>query len=366
MTTTQTFTQTETDRFHYLDSARGIAAMSVLIGHFSESRLRGNFYFNLGSTVINAADAVSFFFVLSGFVLSFKYLHSNKVLDVKQFYYKRILRLYPAYIFTVLICFLSGNQRGIVFAIFRELFYENKQSLWQELFMIRGVHNWYGPGWTLDIEMIFSLLLPIFIICAQKNIKAIIWIVPLYYLIGAGYIAGWVVHFCLGIIAAYYYPEIKSYDFSKSKLYPYRWLIFLATYFAYSMRQFDHIWNFNQNETFRNFGIITRTDFFHYSGFASFVIIVWIINSTKAQRFLNVKPLLFLGKISYGIYLMHWLPLMITINYSKILMAFFKEEYYYVPVMLLVQILVTVILATCVYYYIEKPFMNLANRKTAS
>ena len=48
--------------------------------------------------MFNGSDAVSFFFVLSGFVLSYKYLALGQPLDMKQFYTNRIFRLWPAFL----------------------------------------------------------------------------------------------------------------------------------------------------------------------------------------------------------------------------------------------------------------------------
>ena len=76
----------------YLDAARGIAALMVLFGHYvcrkyaSTPTVKGlNFLFN-------AADAVSFFFVLSGMVLSYQYIVLGKSLDMRRYYINRFLR----------------------------------------------------------------------------------------------------------------------------------------------------------------------------------------------------------------------------------------------------------------------------------
>ena len=65
-------------RIEYLDSIRGIAAMMVVVYHFIGWRWAERTMFHVSSMFFNGADAVSFFFVLSGFVLSFKYLQSDK------------------------------------------------------------------------------------------------------------------------------------------------------------------------------------------------------------------------------------------------------------------------------------------------
>lgn len=66
--------QVGTQRFAYLDSMRGIAALMVLFGHFILWRYVDYPIAKSLYLLFNAHDAVSFFFVLSGFVLSWVYL----------------------------------------------------------------------------------------------------------------------------------------------------------------------------------------------------------------------------------------------------------------------------------------------------
>ena len=85
----------------YLESLRGIAAISVALHHFQyNSILQNNYY------VKNSYLLVDFFFVLSGFVIAYNYM--DKLTTVKNLFYfqvKRFLRLYPLH-FLMLIVFL--------------------------------------------------------------------------------------------------------------------------------------------------------------------------------------------------------------------------------------------------------------------
>src|SRR4051812_21413808 len=87
--------------FKYLDSARGIAAMMVFCSHFIAKNYQAKMNVRWFFLVFNGNDAVSFFFVLSGFVLSYKYIVLNRPLDIKKFYVARVFRLFPAYFIIV-------------------------------------------------------------------------------------------------------------------------------------------------------------------------------------------------------------------------------------------------------------------------
>ncbi len=90
-------------RFHYIDSIRGIAAMMVVIYHFIGWKWPDELSYKLSAFIFNGSDAVSFFFVLSGFVLSYPYIHLGRKYSYIKYVRGRFIRIYPAYVFTILI-----------------------------------------------------------------------------------------------------------------------------------------------------------------------------------------------------------------------------------------------------------------------
>lgn len=81
-----------------LDFFRGVMALCVCIGHF--------FYWNYNPIVpVSFILSVDFFLVLSGFVLTHSVLNS-KNFDSMIFFKKRYLRLFPVYIFCVIVSVL--------------------------------------------------------------------------------------------------------------------------------------------------------------------------------------------------------------------------------------------------------------------
>jgi peptidoglycan/LPS O-acetylase OafA/YrhL len=83
-------------RFDVLDGMRGIAAISVMIYHFSK---HNNF-----SILSNASIAVDFFFILSGFVIVNSYgsrIYAS--MSAGEYLFKRAIRLYPMFIIGLII-----------------------------------------------------------------------------------------------------------------------------------------------------------------------------------------------------------------------------------------------------------------------
>jgi peptidoglycan/LPS O-acetylase OafA/YrhL len=94
-------------RFEELDSLRGLAALAVFFGHmylvFNEN-LISKLLFEFGPLRIAVAgsEAVTFFFVLSGFVLSLPF-YSNRQPNYRHFVIRRVCRIYIPYIIAILV-----------------------------------------------------------------------------------------------------------------------------------------------------------------------------------------------------------------------------------------------------------------------
>ena len=86
------------ERFQTLDGARGMAAICVMLFHFSANGLATSTLFP------NAFAAVDYFFCLSGFVLSFTYdQRLRDGMTAGNFMTRRLVRLYPMYFMGLLL-----------------------------------------------------------------------------------------------------------------------------------------------------------------------------------------------------------------------------------------------------------------------
>jgi peptidoglycan/LPS O-acetylase OafA/YrhL len=348
-------------RIDYLDSVRGIAAMMVVFYHFNGWKWEHHIGFHLSSIIFNGSDAVSFFFVLSGFVLSYKYFKNAQTeIDIKEYVLKRFFRIYPAYIATVFLNYFYVNRHTLGLNTIKDIFYSNDQQLWQELFLVKSNHNFYIPGWTLSVEMAVSLLLPFIIIIARKNIHYIYSFILVSIFISAAHISMFTMHFCLGLLLAFYFDKIQAFQFQQHKLYPYRWLGLLIVLVLFSIRHIDRIHSIGHQ--LKNILLYWGIDFFHISGIASALIILFILNNKSIQTFLTIKPLLFIGKISYSIYLMHWLVIGYIMEHWDKWNSYYPNKYIVFAVMLTVAVSTTLLLATALYYFVEVPFIQLAKK----
>ena len=122
----------------YLDAARGIAALMMVVYHFINWKHGDGTWAKLLSIPFNGADAVSFFFVLSGFVLSYKYMVLGHSLDIGKFYINRFFLLWPAFFLTVLLNSLYWYRHDLNLENLTSQFIFNQSSFWNEAILLRA------------------------------------------------------------------------------------------------------------------------------------------------------------------------------------------------------------------------------------
>lgn len=146
-------------RFAYLDSIRGIAALSVIYLHVALSFTgkplapieRALFHFATHEIDCGKVG-VTLFFGVSGFVIPFSLL-SGKRLAARDFVIGRIFRLYPAYWVSIPL--------GLFFFFVLPGVHISASAIAANFTMLQafiGVPNIQGLYWTLQIELVFYFL----------------------------------------------------------------------------------------------------------------------------------------------------------------------------------------------------------------
>jgi peptidoglycan/LPS O-acetylase OafA/YrhL len=359
----QTSNPGSTHHFGYLDAARGIAAIMVMVGHFANWTYSDTMRAKVASVIFNGSDAVSFFFVLSGFVLSYKYINSGASLDVRQYYVNRLFRLWPAFFIAVFINALAVLARtGIDFHSFTDMFLFNKSIFWEEAILFWARPNYFGPGWTLTTELALSFFLPFAIVLAKKDIRLVACLAFVFFLFGTTQGCGFHAHFMLGVLASTQYKKITSSSFKQTSWHRYRYLLLAIAIVLFTLRQVVRISPLGSTLVYLSG--YTGISFFQYSGAASMIFLVFLLQSATWQRLLSNKFMLFLGKISYGIYLMHWVFVTNIFFYWKQLYPLFPNYATAFLTLFLLYVIITIITATILHYMIELPLMRMGKRIT--
>ena len=345
------------ERFAVLDIFRGIFSSLVVLFHlsaFSATPIINNEF------IYNSDLFVDFFFVLSGFVLSGPFINNNKPLKITEFYTKRIFRIYPAYIAALILSLLLkhyafdgatiGPFSGWINSFWHWKDINNKKEIARTFLLI-------GPTfdtklidlviWSLIVEMNSSFLLPFFIVIVSKsNITFNVCFFFAIYALRHKEPVEYFTTFYLGILLAKYKNELgKTVDRMPT------WGVFMVGILAIILYNSNNeYFNINKDPQhhFKNFigGIITAI--------GSCAIIILVTAKQTMAAFLEKKPFILLGKISYSFYLIH-LPLLIT--FCSI---FHKGDTFSYCYIFSTTFLSAIIISILLYNYIEVPFQKLA------
>lgn len=152
-----------------LTSLRGIAAMAVVMTHFSATAQR-HAAVNIPSLVPHGYLAVDLFFVLSGFIMCYTYLDSfrrNGMGAYGDFLIKRVARIVPLNLVVLGLFLIAGE---VSLRLIGENIIYVADNLWTDVlanaFMLQGLgigRNLNGPSWSISTEFAAYFLFPLFL-----------------------------------------------------------------------------------------------------------------------------------------------------------------------------------------------------------
>jgi peptidoglycan/LPS O-acetylase OafA/YrhL len=178
---------------HYvpLDSVRGFAALCVVVHHFVGSETLNTILPHRAWIDVaffhNAWLCVDLFFVLSGIVISMSYMQSEfGGFDVREFVARRVARIYPLHL-AMLLAFLSFRLMklglvaiGVLHFAPPEMAVNNYFSFIVNLLLLQASGiidylSWNGPSWSISAEFYTYLVFAAVMLLAQaaRNIRMV-------------------------------------------------------------------------------------------------------------------------------------------------------------------------------------------------
>lgn len=361
----------ERQRYPELDALRGLAALTVVFFHglnltvwgsgtihnkewFSEVFLRSPL------AIVNAGhQAVILFFVLSGYVLSLPYLsHSN--VSYPRFIIRRICRLYLPYLLAIFmgismrLTFARGDISGLWSGVL------NWSVLWRHLLLIDSLNqNSIDPViWSLVQEMRVSLFFPLLLLAVKrwswKPVLAAGFLVSCFGIALHGMhqqvdfftnyydTLHYVLMFIVGALLAKYRHELKSNIQSLPMHLKLVWVVAAFVLYTYSSTIATELAGHNL--------------FAYYAAdwLTTIGAVIWIILSISVKQIsiaLRKRPLVFVGRISYSVYLHHllWFLTWISISWGR----------WPIYIIWALTISCTLCSAVLAYYLVERPAIQL-------
>ncbi|MET1026494.1 MAG: acyltransferase family protein [Dongiaceae bacterium] len=330
-----------------IDGLRALAVVPVVLFHAGFSGFGGGFV------------GVDVFFVISGYLITSLIAEEikNGRFSVLNFYERRVRRIFPA-LFAVLFCsmvagyilFLPGDMRSLAASMEAATLFVSNIFLWHEsgYFARAAEMKPLLHTWSLAVEEQFYIIFPVVLWLSWKwgrHWRLVTWV-------------GLIASLAISIYGVRMYPEATFY------LLPTRaWELLVGAVIAlgavpsienrplremlsllgvglifYAVFAFNHFTRFpGENALLPCLGAV----FIIYAGMQG--------PNTLVARILSLRPIVFVGLISYSLYLWHW-PLIVFTKYKNIAPLSGMQSVEIVAA--------SAVIAILSWHFVEKPFRH--------
>jgi peptidoglycan/LPS O-acetylase OafA/YrhL len=320
-----------------LEAGRGLAALAVVLLHAATMMSPAQYSGKVGFDGLFDVGrfGVDFFFVLSGFII---YYSNGGALGSGEgairFLVRRVLRIFPAY------------WAALVFGLLLNVFQRDRVPLSFDFlikqFFLLDTPLWLGPAWTLQFELIFYLVFSVGII--RKSLLVVLILIWMGLIVFRSITTGGVGHdgfyqvisnpycslFFCGVGAAFLNRRV-------SKIH-YLLILFLLGILISSLSLS---------------GLTSANELLFRMGCGvMFSAVLLLMIKWESRGFGISRPLVYLGKISYSLYISH--VIFVGLTYAVLVKV---GIYHRVPEILnfVFAVLVSIGLAVFSYRFIERP-----------
>ena len=327
-------------QIYHLTFIRFIAAMVIVFHHFAVEREQPIFPFNKSVVLFEVFKGgfigVSFFYVLSGFIMVYAYGSRPGKLNKKEFWIMRFARIYPMHLLTFLVLFFLPAYVSTWLNAPSVTFQLTLTQAWS--YAYRHSYNW--PAWSLSVEMFFYMIFPFLLGYFKKmSLKNMLIFIGIF----------WVV----SMLRQVFFPIIK---FPLPLLHVNSFLVGMGSGFIYNLRRpfisaqllkilipslivIICVMATQYEIAVLNTGLLSPL-------FAAFILFFAWSKGFFSRLFSNPFFVL-MGDISYSIYIIHWSFWVIYVRKVHLFTNSMIQFYAYVGALLL--------LAYISYEFIENP-----------
>ena len=352
-------------KFKSLEAFRGLAALFVILFHslFTTSTLS---VFRMNSHLF-----VDFFFILSGFIISYSYLNRLQTHEVKAktFILKRIFRLYPLHLFMLFIwlLYIIIKHEAFVRHIGGQDPYLTHTviSFVEHLFLVQAwgtgnIMSWNVPSWSISVEIMAYIVFLVFVLSFQRTGNAVKVLFSTFIIVSLksllilypgtfsdyAFLINGLSAFFIGVIVYIIYTYIPKSSLSTISVSIIEVLLFLGIFFVLSSDLHSHT-------------LVNSTQLI-------FAVTIYFFATQERgviSKVLQHKTFQYLGLLSYSIYMIHALVVEVTGHIFEYLLKYpssFEGSRKilvteYADLINVSMIVFVIVLAHVTYNYIEQP-----------
>lgn len=350
-----------------IDGLRFFAIFSVLIYHANttlsssigpgiyDGQFSSESILHWGWWLVRLDVGVKLFFSISGFVLAIPLIEGyakGKSLNIKAYFYRRLTRLEPPYIVSL-----------VGFYLYHLVF----EGVNMSTFLLTGVFYVHGlffgapnpinpVSWSLEVETQFYLLVPLLFLGLKWKAGAPRLVLYIVLVIVAGVakhlvfqyqifplmysVAGFLVNFLVGVLFALTYNQFKErLIIHKSYLFDIVGLVSIFCMF----------WFYKPQSNPTNILVLN---------ISIFAFLVVVFKGKLFNMFVRLQPVYVIGGMCYSIYLIHYAALKLLAKFTS---YYYLDSLPYFPNLLLqclVLLPLVIVVSTAFFIAIEKPCMD--------
>ncbi|MEX2475925.1 acyltransferase family protein [Marinobacter sp.] len=363
-----------------LTSLRGIAAVLVMLHHFTMVVLKDLVQASPTSLIPKSYLWVDLFFILSGFVLAYGY-HTTFHQRIQpgqylRFIQARFARIYPLHLFMLMLFVAYESLQWLLSDLGAqgmshvEAPFTKGQSLYTlktNLLLIQTIHwraYWNEPAWSISAEWMIYFTLP-FLIAILFRLRST-WILPIAALAIIPLI---IIETYFGDLGLYYagWPMLIRCACEA--------ILGILAYRCYQLGLFSHIASVKLLTPALILNLVLLA--LPGPGVPSVIGFAWLVLcASRLQQhqphFLNTNWVVYMGSVSYSIYLVHWLILDIVKDGARFLTGVPADQALTPTlqgIMLIIMVGLTFGISHLTYRYIENPMrkrLKPSSKKTRS
>lgn len=303
--------------FKNLDALRTIACFAVIFQHALKG-LEEFFPFPLNKIVLKLTGygelGVQFFFTLSGFLITYLILQEkqkNSKFNIFHFYMRRLLRIWPLYFLVLFFAIIIMPHYGAA-SVSKPFMYPTFLSNFAQIYFPLPINRMSRITWSVAIEEQFYIIWPLIFLFKRGNlfniccliIASLLFKVVNYNDSDNYYFSTFsnMLFLAVGGLSAYLYVNDYSYITS---ILNFSWIRNGLIYIMIAVFIFDIEWFYKYNKILAD--IQTAIWF-------AFIILIQCFGKNKIFEAGKFKLFSYLGKYTYGMYLVHPIIIFVFAN----------------------------------------------------
>ena len=351
------------ERLHYIDAIRGLAILMVIVHHANQQGFvplpnKLAVFLSLGTR------GVQLFFIASAFTLfrSYKNRSNTEKRPIKNFFIRRFFRIAPIY-YLAIVYFMFHDSFGVPYWLgnqpYISIYNEVSNVLFIHGFSPYWINSLVPGGWSIAVEMMFYALFPLLFFKIRNisdafvffNItlifKLVLQEIFIYFqwvpanLIGREflfyYLPAQLPIFAIGLIMYFLIENLENIRLVSSKLM----LLSLVLLLLQMGSAFDFL-------------------YLNHLVFSILFSIFIVVLSRGKLSFVSNKVLMYIGKISFSMYIIHFIIISWLKHFN--LIDFFNDYLLNYITRLVLILLLSIFFSTITFRLVEVPFQNLAKK----